>query len=432
MIWIYRLMFLPLLLLSMPYYIKRMLKRGGYKRDFRHRLGFVDRLQASAETRRIWIQAVSVGEVLALQPLMKMLSATEGLEVILTTTTSTAYALAERLYKSLVKKVNIFPVDFYLFSHLAWNRLDPDIAILMEGELWPEHIRQARKRGVPIFLINARLSDRSFRRFRCVKPFVSDLMRSFRYIMASNMQDYKRLVELGADPEKMTCTGNLKLDVVPKKVLTRQEIVELKKNMGFDRPDAPALVLMGSSTWPGEEALLINILEKALDKGLDCCLLLVPRHPERREEIKKVLEKQQLQWHFRSEAHQTSEGCRIYVGDTMGEITVLSQVADLAFVGRSLPPNQGGQTPIECAALGIPLIYGPEMTNFREVCQTLEKADAAIRCADADEVERQVLALLDDAKARKALSDAVKVWHSVNQGATRRTVDLLEELIAAG
>ena len=158
MIWIYRVLFLPLLLVTLPYYLRRMLKRGGYARDFHHRLGFLDRVPAkTAGVKRIWIQAVSVGELLAAAPLLESLQGDAGIEVVLTTTTSTGYTLARERYNDLAAALGVFPLDFWPCSSLAWRRVDPDLVILLEGELWPEHLHQARVRDVPVLLVNARL-----------------------------------------------------------------------------------------------------------------------------------------------------------------------------------------------------------------------------------------------------------------------------------
>ena len=183
MIWFYRLIYLPGLLIALPYYIIRMWRRGGYAKSFQHRFGQFHRLEpVAAGKKRIWLQAVSVGEVLAVGPLIDALQKDTNIEIVLTTTTSTGYSEARKRYTGTVKSIGIFPLDFWLFSLTTWNRIQPSAVILTESELWPEHLHQARKRKIPAHLINARISDSSFRRYQLVPTLTRRLLKKFRGI----------------------------------------------------------------------------------------------------------------------------------------------------------------------------------------------------------------------------------------------------------
>lgn len=427
---------MPFFLISFPYYLRRMLKRGGYGKDFHHRLGLIEELPKRKEgVKRIWIQAVSLGEVNALKPLIEGLMRKNQVEIIITTTTSTAYQRACELYQGKVTKVGAFPFDFWLSSRNTWKRIDPDLVILMEGELWPEHIHQAMIRKVPVFLINARLSNRSYKRYLRVKFLAKHLVLKYiSILLAGSMQDLERFIALGMDPKRAVCTGNIKFDVKPAIFLSEKEKSELKMEMGFlsgNQIDQKSpLIVMGSSTWPGEEVLLIKAFERALEEGIDCRLLIVPRHGERREEIKEFLKKQKRNWHLRSMGKKAPPGTYIYIGDTVGELAILSQVADLAFIGKSIDPNQGGQTPIEAAAIGLPILYGPNMSNFKQICESLERANGAEKCRDSEEVKEKIIELLRDKKRRVQLGLDLKMWHERNQGATDKTLKAIEEYIA--
>ena len=443
MIWLYRLLFLPALICSLPYYVWRMWRRGGYRHDFHHRFGLIDRPPPKPPgVRRIWVQAVSVGEAQALAPLLAQLRRPDR-EIVLTTTTSTAYHIVREKYARDVLKTGVFPLDFWPFSRNAWRRLDPDLAILMEAELWPEHLVQARARGVPVALINARISDRSFRRYQRFPVVARWMFGHLRLILCATPTDHDRFVALGADPARTHLTGSLKSDVPIPALITSAERIALREELGFvsaetsstknqepgTKNSSTPFVILGSSTWPGEEAILIETLHAALAAGLDARLLLVPRHAERRREIIALLEKQTLPWHARSTAPRTPGPVKIYLGDTTGELLRLTQAADLAFIGKSLPPHEGGQTPIEAAALGVPLVFGPNMSNFKDIARALEETGAARRVEDAPAAQSTLLAILQDPARRAQMSAAARAWHAASQGATQRTAAALAELL---
>lgn len=431
MIWFYRFFFLPLFLLfTCPYYLARMLKRGGYAKDFAHRFGFVPVLPPrKSGVHRIWIQAVSVGETEAVAPLLRDLKIRGNVEVILTTTTSTAYKIIREKYSDLVTASACFPLDFWPASALAWKRFKPSIAVLMEAELWPEHLMQARIRSVPVYVINARLSDRSFRRYRAAGFLARPILSKVRYFCAGTKNDYDRFIALGVPERKISLTGNMKFDVSEGEILTKKELAALKSELGFPA-DAP--VLLGSSTWPGEEEFLLETFIEARKKFPSLRLLICPRHAERREEIAEIFKKTDLKWFLRSRTkpEDVPAEADICIADTTGELRKLTRLAQLAFVGKSLPPNNGGQTPIECAVLGVPVVYGPAMTNFKDVCRSMEDCGAAVRVNDAAEAKAKILELLADASARERMSAAAKNWHRDNQGATARVVEFFEKMFS--
>lgn len=447
MIFIYRILFFPILIFLLPFYLTRMIKRGGYSQGFGQRFGNYPGLPKKTSKKRVWLQAVSVGEVQAIRPLVDALNERGDVEIILTTTTSTAYGIAQKSYAHKVLFVGYFPLDFWWFSRCAWNRFQPDLAIMMEGELWPEHLTQSKLRDVPVVLINARLSDRSYQRLSRFKFFAKWAYGVFAKIGASNMQDGSRIGRLLEDANqegtaeelkmkaRLVLTGNLKLDVVVNPVLSAEEKMNLMLEMGFVEHDSDLhlgkskdlpKILLGSSTWAGEEKVIFETLKHALAEGVDCRLLLIPRHAERRDEIIDLLSTQSLPWHMRSNSHQSVYPTFVYLADTTGEMTRLSQIADVAFIGKSLPPNEGGQTPIEAACIGIPMVMGPNMSNFRQVVRSMLDSKIAIQANDEYEVEKQLLLLLKDDSMRKGMSQALKSWHTLNRGATKRTMGLLE------
>ncbi len=425
MIWIYRILFPVVMLVLSPYYVWRMRRRGGYMRGFSHRFGAPPPIAPRKEgVRRLWLQAVSVGEMLAIEPILRALSA-EGTEVVLTTTTSTGYRLAQDRYLRLVSAVGYFPIDWAPFSARAWERFQPDLAVITEGERWPEHLRQAANRGVPVLCINARISDRSFSRLRRF-PFLGRFVtQGITRILAASARDAERFWSLGYPPERVEVTGNIKLDVsIP--ILAGEALAELRKGLGLA---AGPLVILGSSTWPGEEQALLDTLVAARAKGIRCSLLLVPRHAERRFEVEKLLKGSGLSYHFRSKGTAPGE-VDIAVGDTTGELRMLTQLADLVFVGKSLSPHEGGQTPVEAASLGKALLFGPNMGNFRTIEGDLVARGAGRTVADAPALLRECVSLLSNPREREAMAAAAARWRADNGGGVERTLSAIRREFA--
>ena len=425
MLWLYRILFLPGLLLLAPAYLWRMRRRGGYRDNFAHRFGGHPGLpQRRPGVRRVWLQAVSVGELLAIESMVDALVAAGDVEVYLTTTTSTGYRIALERYPQRTIGIGYFPLDWWLFSRRAWAKIKPDLVILTEGERWPEHIHQAAARGVPVLGINARLSDRSFRRMRRFPAASRLMLEGITRLLPCSAQDAVRFRELGFPAERLTTTGNVKLDVaIPP--LGEVERAALRRELGL-----PAgLVLMGASTWPGEETALVAALRRGRTEGHACALLLVPRHAERRAELERLLADSGLRVHFRSRGAAAGE-VDVAVADTTGELRRLLQLADLVFVGKSLPPHTEGQTPVEAAALEKPILLGPGMGNFRLIARDLLARHAARPVADAAALADAAAELLGDAAARGQLAAAAGEWRRDNAGAAERTLAVIRAELA--
>ena len=418
MIWLYRIVSLPFLLFSIPYYLGRMLRRGGYSKGWPQRFGFFEKLPQQSSLnlkKRIWIQAVSVGEVLAMEPLIQKLNASEYTDIILTTTTSTGYREALRRYGDSVLSVGLFPLDLLPCSALAWRRIKPDLIVLAEGELWPEHIHRAQGQDVPIFLINGRLSDKTFNRFKHLPQATQWLLPKINSIYCSSKQDFERFKILGVSPE--TSVGNLKLDVSLLDTLPKEARIEKLEAIGFRQVASEVpFILIGASTWEGEELLLLKIQNQLLKAGIDCHLILVPRHAERCASLKKLLQAQPLDWNCASSGVATDQPLKIHLSDTTGHLKELLALADIAFIGKSLDPHKGGQTPIESAGLGIPSIFGPNMSNFKSITRELIQAGASIEVPSEAMLSTEILKLAKDPSERMAMREAGRKWLDQNKG----------------
>lgn len=425
MIWLYRILFLPALVFASPYYLLRMKRRGGYGRHFMQRFGAVQPLSAKKPgVRRIWLQAVSVGEMLAIAPILEALKKDPTVEVYLTTTTSTGFKLAEERYREATIGIGYFPIDWWPFSAGSWRKVKPDLVLLTEGERWPEHIHQAGHRGVPVFCINARLSDVSYGRMKTWNWAASAMLDGITRVLACSEHDAARFRELGFPGDRISTTGNIKLDLtIPP--LSDADKAKLRTELGF----ANEPILLGSSTWPGEERALVQAFKMLRSEKVTCRLLIVPRHAERRAEVEDLMRLSECTYHFRSRGIAPTP-VDICVADTTGELRKLTQLADVVFVGKSLPPHEQGQTPVEAAALGKPLLVGPSMTNFVAITNELRGCGAAQVVTNAKDLFMQVNAILGDASKREAMSAAALAWHRANQGAVARTLEIVRAELA--
>jgi 3-deoxy-D-manno-octulosonic-acid transferase len=277
---------------------------------------------------------------------------------------------------------------------------------------------------VPLLCVNARLSDRSFQRMKWFAPAAHLMLDGVTRWLPCSAQDEARFRELGVPAEHLTMTGNIKLDVQISP-LADPERAELRRELGL----SDGLVLLGASTWPGEEDALLGALRLTRERGVRCSLILVPRHAERRTEIERWLVKAGVSYHFRSTG-PASDRVDVLVGDTTGELRKITQLADIVFVGKSLPPHSEGQTPVEAAALGKPILFGPGMGNFRLLARDLLARGAAREVSDAAALAAAVQELMRDAGRREALAAAALVWRAANVGALERTVVVIREALA--
>jgi 3-deoxy-D-manno-octulosonic-acid transferase len=272
--------------------------------------------------------------------------------------------------------------------------------------------------------MNARLSDRSYHRMRRFRFASQTVLGGITRLLPCSTQDETRFRELGFPPAKLSMTGNIKLDlrIDP---LGAEALERLRRELGLDQ----GLVLLGSSTWPGEERALLKAWRAAREAGVACGLLIVPRHAERRAEIEQMLNEAGVTFHFRSRGN-SSRTVEVAVADTTGELRQLTQLADLVFVGKSLSPHEGGQTPVEAAALEKPLLLGPRMSNFRVIANELIAQGAAHEVADGLALQREVVSLLEDSARRDAMAAAAVRWHRSNAGAVERTIGFIREELA--
>ena len=424
-IW-YRILFLPLLFLLLPKYLARMWRRKGYVKTLKNRFGYYPQITRKQEKKRIWIQAVSVGEWLAIKPLINNLIQM-NYEIFITTTTSTAYQLISNDPIKKEIQFGIFPIDFYLFSQRAWKSINPDLVLLMEAEIWPEHLQQANIHSVPAILINARLSDQSFYRYQRFPFFTHWCFDKLSKILASSDLDAKRFNKF-YKKNIVEVTGNLKFDSVTKTHNPEQNKTTYINEIGGIQLQETCVVV-GASTWAREERFLIDQYQKWMQKGYALKLILVPRHAERRQEIKNLLEERSVPFVFRSSGVSTKDETAVYVVDTTGELSDFIKISDIVMIGKSFPPNHGGQTPLEAAFYGKAIIYGPEMSNFKSICQDLEKTGGAVRCQEFSEASVVLQEWIQNPDKAKIVGTAAKNFIRLNVGATKKTASIINQIM---
>ncbi len=393
----------PLVLLRLLW---RSRRAPDYRRRWGERFGFAP--QPWPASGAIWLHAVSVGETQAALPLIRGLLQTHPQRaMIVTTTTPTGSrrvreALADGVYHSYL------PYDLPDAIGRFLGRTRPAALVVMETEIWPNLYRACHQRGIPILLVNARLSPRSFGRYRRLRPLAAEALGRLRLIAAQSAADAERFCALGAPPDKVRALGNIKFDIQ----IGEDEIAEgqhLRERIGAGRP-----VLIAASTHAGEESQVLQAFAAIREALPECRLILVPRHPERFDDAARLVVERAYRLIRRSSGDDPAEA-DVYLGDTLGELVRLFAAADLAFVGGSLVPV-GGHNILEPAALGLPVLHGPHMFNFVEASERLAEAGASRQVANATELAEQVVALLTAPHARHRMGTAGRQVIQSNRG----------------
>lgn len=367
----------------------------------------------------VWIHAASVGETVASLPLVQRIGA-RGLSVLLTTGTMTAAQVAQaRLPPAGIHQY--VPIDTPAAVQRFLEFWRPDLALFVESELWPTMLNEISRRGVPLVLVNARMSERSFQSWRTLSPLARSLMDRIEFCVAQSPADAERLLALGA--RRVFVAGNLKYDV-PAPPANDDAVVQLKA------ASADRFVFLAASTHPGEEASIIAAhVEVASGGGGQILTVLAPRHPERGEAVAAEIAKAGLRFGRRSLGESAGPETDIYLADTIGEMGLWYRWADLAFLGGSMVPR-GGQNPIEPAKLHVPVLHGPHVGNFREVYEALSAARAVTEVRDSASLASAVAGLMADATERERL--ARNGYRCVQRlvGALDRTIEVLEPYLA--
>jgi 3-deoxy-D-manno-octulosonic-acid transferase len=403
--------------LMAPFLLVADRRRGKKRPPWAQRLG---RRLPEIPRRGVWVQAVSVGEVAVARPLVAELRRRRpDLPTILSATTSTGLAMATGAH--LADVTLPFPVDLPGPVRRLMNAADPRLVVLVETELWPELLAACGSRGIPVALVNARVSDRSFAGYRAIRSILRPLLQPVTLALAQTEQDAERLTEIGLPAERVRVTGNVKFDATPAGAPPRA-LEELRRLAG-GRP-----VVVAGSTMTGEDDQVVDAIVR-LPAERRPFLLLAPRHPERSSDVLQSAAASGLSAVRRTLIAQAPASCGVVVLDTVGELAALYRLADVAFIGGSLVAT-GGHNPIEPARFGVPVLTGPHVRNFAAVYQDFVAAGAAKIVHSAQELADAMGAwLADPARARAAGEAGLRLLER-HAGATARTVDALEPFLA--
>ncbi|MBN9690092.1 MAG: 3-deoxy-D-manno-octulosonic acid transferase [Verrucomicrobia bacterium] len=429
---LYNLLFNIGFALSAPFYFLKMNRRGNWVAGFGQRFGQYDGKlkQALTNRRSIWVHAVSVGEVNICTRLVEALAVRLPLhKFVVSTTTSTGMAELQKRLPSDVSKI-YYPIDRRKHVQRALGFVNPEAMVFVEAEIWPNMIWGLQRRGIPYFLVNARISDRSFRGYRRAAFLFREFFAGFAGLGVQNEADAERLRVLGAPAERIQVVGSLKFDGAGSGGV-RLDVEALLAQLGVP---PTALVLVGGSTHAGEEAILAGVAANLRKKYPDLFLILVPRHHERGGEVGRELERMGVKFAYRSEitpsTRKAPNSIECLLVNTTGELRFFYARADVVFVGKSLTA-EGGQNPIEPAALGKPVLFGPHMTNFPQVVPQFLAEKGAVQVQDAGELERQLDDLLGNPSKRRELGQRGAAIVAANQGGLEKTVQMIVKELGA-
>jgi len=415
-------------LILVPYYIARGIRFGKARRGIRERLGlFAPELLASLKDREvIWVHAVSVGETRAAVPLLKALrhEYPDAL-LLLSNVTETGRKVAANLKE--VDQYIFFPFDLGWIVRKALNTIKPKLVVLVETEIWPNFVLESKRQQVPLVLVNGRISDRSFPRYRMAGKIFLPILDSISDFCMQSEQDSRRIRRLGAASGRVQVTGNLKFDMQAPEI-NETEVLSLKDTFKIAEK---SVVWVAGSTHDGEEGPLAEAYLKLSKVCPELFLILVPRHPERSKMVADELGKMHVPVILRSELehlNRMSSPGDVMIVDTVGEMLKLYAIADLVFVGGSLVPT-GGHNILEASLMKKPVLYGPYMQNFKEIARLVKAAHAGLQVKDADDLYQQMKILLENPSEAERIGDNGRHLIFANQGATQKTLKVISRYL---
>lgn len=422
MYFLYSVLFGAALVLLSPYFLLKGLRQNKYLHNLRARLGRLPEPILQSSPGALWVHAVSVGEALAVAPLLKELRRYfPGRPLLVSTTTRTGQELAGKRLEA--DGTFYFPLDFGFACRRALASVQPGLVVIAETEIWPNFLREARRRGTKMVFVNGRISDRSFGRYRRARFFLRRVLAQVDFFLMQSEEDARRIRELGAPAERVAVGGNLKFDLPePARPAFLAEL---------ERAAQGAPIVVAGSTLLAEEEKILDALRICSEvKGCPAVLVLAPRHPERFEEVARLLADRGARFIRRSQWAANERRPDVVLLDTLGELAGTYAAATVAFVGGSLVPA-GGHNPIEPALWGKPVVFGPSMENFRGVARDLVEAKAAYQVHSSHELGILLAALLADPAACRRAGESGRRLVERERGAAARCAARIAALVGA-
>ncbi|MBA3016704.1 MAG: 3-deoxy-D-manno-octulosonic acid transferase [Proteobacteria bacterium] len=417
---------------GIPLIIPIILLSEKRRKTFLQRLGLKqlpENILSKSAKKPIWIHALSVGEVLSSVPLvMNLKGHFKDKRIVFSASTKTGFEIADKLFKKNVDSIFFFPFDLLFSVKYITKKIDPAIVIIVESDIWPNFLFEMKKRNVPVILINARLSKRSFKRYRRFAFIANKLFLSFAKICTQSIEDTKRFMLLGIPSNMISTTGNIKFDQ-PYDSVSEKEIEILKQSMNIRLVKK---ILMAGSTHEGEESILIDAFSRIRKNFADTVLIIVPRDPERAGSILKLCKSSGFSSILMKDFKNTdkNEKFDVIVVDVIGILKRLYAIADVAFVGGSLV-NLSGHNPLEPAAFSKPVIFGQYMSDFAYISQMLLDSGGAAQVKNTNSLYETIVEILSDSdKARNMGEKAFKVFNA-NKGAVEKTLKVIESQLKA-
>jgi len=409
-----------------PYFIYKMFQTGKYRAGLAERLGAVK--PRDSEKPCVWIHGVSVGEVQAARPFIEEFKKRHpDWEIVISSTTKTGIEIARNSFRE--EKVIYFPLDFSFVTSSVIKKINPRAILLMELEVWPNFLRSAEKSGAKTLIINGRISEKAFILQKRFWKLIEPSYRRIAHICVQTHLYANRLKQLGVEPGKIDITGTMKYDSVQTDI-DEDTVSGLRKKLAISQGEK---VLVGASTHRSEEEVLLEAFAALRKEFSALRLIIVPRHPERFNEVGNLLESKDIRFVRKSKINhgEAPQGDEVILCDTMGELASINMVADIVFVGGSLI-RHGGQNMVEPAGFGKAVLFGPHVFNFQETVDLLLAEDAAVMVKSRQELECEIRRLLLDEEAAKLMGGrARRVIHS-QKGATLRNVRAVEKILAIG
>jgi 3-deoxy-D-manno-octulosonic-acid transferase len=410
---VYFILYFPFLLLSGKWHAGLVFRLGWIPGEMRARI---------MSRRNIWLHAVSVGEVAAVEGLVKALRLKHAeAGIVFTVTTRTGYELARKKFGPEVTVI-FSPLDLGLTVERYISMIRPVVYVAAETELWPNLFLRLSHKKVPVIIVNGRISEKAFARYRLVKPLLKVFLSVPQLYLMQSRQDAGKIIDLGAPETSVRVVGNIKLDQAPEVRAVK------KKDLGFNESD---VVFTGGSTHSGEEDVLTGVYADLRQRYPDLRLVLAPRHPERSRAVGEAVKKRGLKPLFLSGGCRGVAADEVLIVDTVGELLSFYSISAFVFVGKSLTAR-GGHNIIEPALFGKAVMTGPHMSNFKDIAELFLAQEALIQVNDARSLKEAALRLLDDPQAREAIGKRARQVVESNRGALARTLELIDPCLIKG